>query len=68
MKAFEVFEWMLMVPDIVLWLTVIVSFVFILAQPTACDRNTWWGKLKLAIYVIQLILCVNAIIVLNMVD
>ena len=61
-------EWLAMVPDVALCLTAVVSFIMILFHGDQRDSDTWWGKFKLAVYVVQCILCVVALIVVGMVS
>ena len=63
-----IFDWMLMVPDVALWLSMIMSFVAILMHPFAADRYRLWGMGRLAIYVCQVILSAIGLLVLNMVN
>ena len=64
----NVLEWLLVVPDVALWLGAVVSFSAALSQPNARDRDDWWGMAKLAIYMIQFVLCILSLVVLNMVS
>jgi len=59
-------EYLLMVPDASMWLGATVAFVLALAQSQARDSDTWLGLAKMAVYVVQVCMCVVALIVLNL--
>jgi intracellular sulfur oxidation DsrE/DsrF family protein len=61
-------EWLLLVPDVALGLGAVVSFSAALSQLNARDRDDWWGMSKLAISMIQFMLCTLSLVVLNMVS
>ncbi|CAB4123174.1 hypothetical protein UFOVP29_333 [uncultured Caudovirales phage] len=68
MKGPSVLEWLLLAPDVALWLTMAVAFTQTLTQSRARDSNTWCGLAKLGIYMIQFALCIVALITLNLVN
>lgn len=66
MTGAAVLEWMLVVPDVALWLAVIVCIWQIVWMPLRSHSDTWSSLGKMAIYVIQLVLSVVALITLNL--
>jgi len=64
----NVLEWLLVVPDLALWLGAVVSFSAALSLPSDRDRDTWRGRAKLAILIFQFVLCILSLVVLNMVS
>jgi len=64
----NVLEWLLVVPDLALWLGAVVSFSAALSLPSYRDRDTWRGRAKLAILIFQFVLCILSLVVLNMVS
>jgi len=59
-------EYLLLVPEVSMWLGAAVAFVLALTQSRARGSDTWLGLAKTAVYVVQVCMCVVALIVLNL--
>ena len=68
MNGPTVIDWMLVIPDVALWFTVIMSLIAIVRHQNTTKRNTLWEMCIQVLYVFQIILSVVGLLVLNMVN
>ena len=58
-------ELLIMVPQAALWLAAVMAFASALTQMDLDRRGSWWGRVVLAIHIIQVVMCVVSLIVLG---
>ena len=60
-------EWLVAVPQAALWFAAGMAFFNALARMDFDRRGSWWGRMALAVYIIQVVMCVVGLIVIGLV-